>query len=196
MILCCGALRTASIVSGTVGNCRTQGPGREAAVKNCDNRVSQCRCGPAVECLLGVLVFVDGRRGKNCWIPLGMKLRLGFNNFDAVSNQFSIVDNSCPELRNCVCEMFFDRGPENQDVLRQYAILKNVKSPNFLVGLVICNLLLGGKVLPMAALIASFPQLQELCCHKFNQRDDPALGLFDQAKAFGIVILYSAPLFS
>jgi hypothetical protein len=92
--------------------------------------------------------------------------------------------------------MFFDRGPENQDILRHYTSPKKVKSPNFLVGLVICNLLLGGKVVPMSALIASVPQLQGFLCHKFNQRGDPALGLFDQAKAFGIVILCMAPLFS
>jgi hypothetical protein len=125
-----------------------------------------------------------------------MKLHLGFSNFDAVRDQFAIVDNPCPELGNCVCEMFFDRGPENQDVLWQYTILKKVKSLNFLVGLVICDLLLGGKVVLMAALIASVAQLQGFRCHNLNQCDDPALGLFDQAKAFGIVVLYSAPLFS
>jgi hypothetical protein len=129
-----------------------------------------------------------------------MELRLGFSGFDAVSNQFSIVDNPCPELRSCVHEMFFDRGSENREVLQQYAILNKVKSPNFSVGLwvglVICDLLLSGEVVPMAALTASVPQLQGFRCLNFNQREYPALGLFDQAKVFGILILYSAPLLS
>jgi hypothetical protein len=112
MILHCRASRAASIVSVTMGDCRTRGPGQATTVKHCDDQVIPCCCGPAVECLLRILDFVDNWRGIFL-DTLGMKLRLGLSNFDAVSNQFLIVENPCPELRNCVREMFFDCGVEN-----------------------------------------------------------------------------------